>query len=662
MLIRYQILLRRVLTFHPSGVLTSDLSSSQKMDKKLSLLFIFSAIFMMGLMFLGVGAEPVKDKQALLDFLHNMHHDSSHLNWDATSSVCQSWRGVTCNTDKSRVIALRLPGAGLSGPIPTNTLSLLSALETLSLRSNGITGPFPSDFSELKNLTTIYLQFNKFSGPLPINFSVWNNLTIINLSNNSFNKSIPFSISSLTHLTSLVLANNSLSGEIPDLNSPSLQELNLANNNLSGVVPKPLLKFPSSAFAGNNLTFASALAPALPAKPPNAQPPKKTRRISEPALLGVIIGGCILAFLLVAAFMVASWYGKEDADGKPVKSQKKKAVSIKKEAFENKKSQDKNKIVFFEDCYLAFDLEDLLRASAEILGKGTFGMTYKAALDDVTTVVVKRLKEVTVGKREFEQHMEVVGKIKHDNVDALKAYFYSKEEKLIVYEYYQQGSISAMLHGRSGEGRSFLDWDSRLRIAIGAARGIAHIHAQLGGKLIHGNIKASNIFLNSQGYGCISDIGLATLMNPISPSAMRVAGYRAPEIIDSRKATHASDVYSFGVLLLELLTGKSPVYTRSEEVVPLVRWVNSVVREEWTAEVFDVQLLRYPNIEEEMVEMLQLGLACAARVPDQRPKIQDVVIRVEEIRRVNTGNRPSSESRSEVSTPTPYPSTSPHAN
>ncbi|CAL0327456.1 unnamed protein product [Lupinus luteus] len=625
------------------------------MDKKLSLLFILSAVFMMGLMVLGVGAEPVEDKQALLDFLHNMHHDSSHLNWDANSSVCQNWRGVTCNTEQSRVIALRLPGAGLSGPIPNNTLSLLSGLQLLSLRSNGISGPFSSGFSQLKNLTTIYLQFNKLSGPLPLDFSVWNNLTIINLSNNSFNGSIPFSISNLTHLTSLVLANNSLSGEIPDLNIPSLQELNLANNNLSGVVPKPLLKFPSSVFAGNNLTFATALAPALPVQPPNAQPPKKTRGISEPALLGIIIGGCILAFLVVAVFMIASWYGKEDADPKPVKSQKKKEVSMKKEAFENKKSQDKNKIVFFEDCYLAFDLEDLLRSSAEILGKGTFGMTYKAALDDVTTVVVKRLKEVTVGKREFEQHMEVVGKIKHDNVDALKAYFYSKEEKLIVYEYYHQGSISAMLHGRSGEGRSSLDWDSRLRIAIGAARGIAHIHAQLGGKLVHGNIKASNIFLNSEGYGCISDIGLATLMNPISPSAMRFAGYRAPEIIDNRKATHASDVYSFGVLLLELLTGKSPVHTRNEDVVPLVRWVNSVVREEWTAEVFDVQLLRYPNIEEEMVEMLQLGLACAARVPDQRPKIQDVVIRVEEIRRVNTGNRPSSECRSEVSTPTPQP-------
>jgi len=128
----------------------------------------------------------------------------------------------------------------------------------------------------------------------------------------------------------------------------------------------------------------------------------------------------------------------------PVKKSKKKEVSMKAES---SASQDENKIVFFEDCNLAFDLEDLLRASAQILGKGTFGTTYKAALEDVTTLVVKRLKEVTVGKREFEQKMEVIGKIKHENVDALRAYYYSKDEKLVVSDYYQQGSVSSILHG-----------------------------------------------------------------------------------------------------------------------------------------------------------------------------------------------------------------------
>nr|WIL59802.1 nodulation protein [Melilotus officinalis] len=557
------------------------------MRNKMALLFFYLATFIIGAMFfVCVEAEPVADKQALLDFLHNMNH-SKHLNWNKKSS---------------------LQSVGLNGSIPLNTLSRLTALQNLSLASNSITGFFPYDFHKLKNLTFLFLQVNKFSGPLPLDFSVWKNLTVVDFSNNSFNGSIPLSVSNLTHLTSLILSNNTLSGEIPDINIPSLKDLNLENNNLSGLVPKSLQKFPSLAFSGNNLTYVNV----YPANVHKKR--KKTKGLKEKALLGIIIGGCVLGILVLAAFFIVCCYEKRGEDGQLMKSQKNKEVFSEKK--ESSESLERNKIVFFEGCNLVFDLEDLLRASAEVLGKGTFGTVYKAALEDATTVAVKRLKEVTVGKREFEQQMEM-------------------------------GSVSAMLHGKRGVERIPLDWESRLKIAIGVARGIAHIHGE---QLIHGNIKASNIFLNSKGYGCISDIGLATMItSPISP---RARGYLAPEVTETRKATSASDVYSFGVLLLELLTGKSPLHG-GEDVVHLVRWVNSVVREEWTSEVFDLVLLRYPNIEEEMVEMLQIGMACVVRLQDERPKMDEVVRMVEEIRKVNSGNRTSTESRSECSTPTP---------
>ena len=194
-----------------------------------------------------------------------------------------------------------------------------------------------------------------------------------------------------------------------------------------------------------------------------------------------------------------------------------------------------------------------------------------------------------------------------------------------------------------------------MRIALGAARGIARIHAETGGKLVHGNIKSSNIFLNARGYGCVSDLGLTTVMSPLAPPISRAAGYRAPEVTDTRKGSQSSDVYSFGVVLLELLTGKSPIHaTGGDEVIHLVRWVHSVVREEWTAEVFDVELMRYPNIEEEMVEMLQIAMGCVVRMPDQRPKMPDVVRHIENVRhRTDTDNRSSFETRSEGSTPLP---------
>ncbi|KAK7829329.1 probable inactive receptor kinase At4g23740 [Quercus suber] len=614
--------------------------------------FVLSWIFLVGLVFIQGNADPVEDKLALLEFVNNLPHSRS-LNWNQSNSVCGYWTGVTCNEDKSRVTAVRLPGIGFNGPIPPYTISRLSALQVLSLRSNFISGNFPSDFANLKNLSLLYLQFNNFSGPLPLDFSVWKNLTIVNLSNNGFNGSIPHSLSNLTQLAGLNLANNSLSGELPDLNLPRLQVLNVSNNDLNGPLPKSLERFPRSVFSGNNISFESVTTNMPPVFPPSSESyakPRNSGRLGETALLAIIVAGGILGVVAFAFLILVCCLRRKREDMLSDKLQKgemspEKAIS---------RSQDaNNRLVFFEGCNYAFDLEDLLRASAEVLGKGTFGTAYKAILEDATTVVVKRLKDVSSGKRDFEQQMQVVGSIKHENVVELKAYYYSKDEKLMVYDYFSQGSVFALLHGKKGEDRSPLDWDTRLRIAIGAAKGIARIHLENGGKLVHGNIKSSNIFLNSKQYGCVSDIGLTTIMSSLAPPISRAAGYRAPEVTDTRKAAQPSDVYSFGVVLLELLTGKSPIHTTAgDEIVHLVRWVHSVVREEWTAEVFDLELMRYPNIEEEMVEMLQIAMSCVVRMPDQRPKMLEVVKMIENVRRLDsTENHPSPGNKSESLTP-----------
>lgn len=196
--------------------------------------------------------------------------------------------------------------------------------------------------------------------------------------------------------------------------------------------------------------------------------------------------------------------------------------------------------------------------------------------------------------------------------------------------------------GNRGPGRTPLDWTTRLKIAAGAARGIAFIHNTCKSlKLTHGNIKSTNILLDKTGTARVSDFGLSVFCPPNTPP--RSNGYRAPELGSSegRKQSQKSDIYSFGVLLLELLTGKCPsvidggggVYGGGG-MVDLPRWVQSVVREEWTAEVFDLELMRYKDIEEEMVGLLQVAMACTSASPDQRPTMAHVLKMIEEIRGV----------------------------
>ncbi|KAG8367401.1 hypothetical protein BUALT_Bualt16G0068100 [Buddleja alternifolia] len=615
-----------------------------------------------------VNSEPTQDKQALLAFLSQISH-ANRIQWNQSHSAC-TWVGVVCDPTNSSVFYLRLPGAGLVGQIPRNTLSRLSQLRVLSLHSNRLSGPIPSDFSQLTLLRNVYLQDNQLSGDFPSSLVQLSRIIRLDISSNNFTGSIPFSLNNLTHLTGLFLQNNQFTGRIPSIAQPSLADFNVSNNRLNGSIPTAMARFPATAFANNLQLCGDPLAPCnpffpSPAPSPTLPPPpvivtrRRSRRLSTAAIVAIsVVGGILLLLLLLALIFLLLRRNRRRQTTKTQKPPP--AITTARalgEAAGTSSSKDdvtggsaegaeRNKLIFFQGGGYSFDLEDLLRASAEVLGKGTVGTSYKAVLEEGTTVVVKRLKDVSVTKKEFEQQMEVLGNIKHENVLPLRAFYYSKDEKLLVSDYMPAGSLSALLHGSRGSGRTPLDWESRLRIAVSAARGLVHLHVSR--KIVHGNIKSSNILLRQDNLldACVSDYGLNPLFSSSNPPNHRIMGYRAPEVVETRKVTFKSDIYSFGVLVLELLTGKAPNQASlGEEGIDLPRWVQSVVREEWTAEVFDVELMRYHNVEEEMVQLLQIGMACVANVPDQRPEMQHVLRMIEDMNRGDTdeGLRQSSD-------------------
>ncbi|KAL8234210.1 hypothetical protein R6Q59_020310 [Mikania micrantha] len=610
------------------------------------LLFLFNILLFLPT---GIMTDLNSDRAALLS-LRSAVGGRTVLWTTADQNPC-GWAGVQCNNTLNRVTALHLPGVSLSGQLPLGIFGNLTRLRTISLRFNALSGPLPSDLSYCVELRNLYLQGNRFSGQLPEKFfSGLRDLVRLNLAGNSFSGEISRGFNNFSRLRTLYLENNRFSGSLPELKLPKLEQFNVSFNNLNGSVPESLRSKPKESFIGNSLCGSplDQLCPSKEDVPPAVSVDfnrnrKKKNGLSGGAIAGIVIGsvlGVIVLLLLLILCRKRSSKNTISVETSAAKLGEKPLATA--SGGSNGSSRvdaavgDAKKLVFFRVSSTVFDLEDLLRASAEVLGKGTFGTAYKAVLEVGAMVAVKRLKDVAVSEPEFREKIEFVGAMDHKNLVPLRAYYYSKEEKLLVYDFMSMGSLSALLHGNKGGGRTPLTWETRSAIALGAARGIEYIHSH-GDHVSHGNIKSSNVLLTKSLEACVSDFGLAHLVGlPSTPN--RVAGYRAPEVTDPRRVSQKADVYSFGVLLLELLTGKAPTHALlNEEGVDLPRWVQSTVKEDWTSEVFDIELLRYQNVEEEMVQLLQLGIDCAAPYPDNRPTMSEVTSRIEELRGASQG-------------------------
>ncbi|KAK4803117.1 hypothetical protein SAY86_001320 [Trapa natans] len=306
-----------------------------------------------------------------------------------------------------------------------------------------------------------------------------------------------------------------------------------------------------------------------------------------------------------------------------------------------RKDNQKFQLSFVSGDREMFSLQELLRASAEVLGSGNFGSSYKAVIPSGQTMVVKRYKQMNgMGREDFNEQMKRLGRLKHPNLLPLVAYYYRKEEKLLVYDFVHNGSLASHLHGNN----SGLDWRIRLSIIKGVARGLEYLYTEFPDlKIPHGHLKSSNVLLNEHYEPLLSDYALSAVTNPELSRQLMVA-FRSPECLGGGgRVGKKRDVWCLGILILETLTGRHPVsYIASAEAeeADLVAWVAETIDSESTSEVFDRAMVRIKGCKGEMIKLLKIGLSCCERDVDRRPSVSQAVRRINELRDSNQAADP----------------------
>ncbi|XP_058008537.1 probable leucine-rich repeat receptor-like serine/threonine-protein kinase At3g14840 isoform X2 [Hevea brasiliensis] len=270
---------------------------------------------------------------------------------------------------------------------------------------------------------------------------------------------------------------------------------------------------------------------------------------------------------------------------------------------------------------------------ANKIGEGGFGSVYKGTLSDGTIIAVKQLSSKSKqGNREFLNEIGMISALQHPNLVRLYGCCVEGNQLLLVYEFMENNSLAHALFGTE-ESKLKLDWPTRQRICVGIAKGLAFLHEESALKIVHRDIKATNILLDGDLNPKISDFGLAKLDEEenthISTRVAGTIGYMAPEYALYGYLTYKADVYSFGVVALEIVVGKSNMkYRPDENFVSLLDWALFLQQRGNLMELVDPRLgSKFKK--EEIVRMAKVALLCANSSPALRPTMSEVVSMLE---------------------------------
>ncbi|KAK7294756.1 hypothetical protein RJT34_17652 [Clitoria ternatea] len=581
-----------------------------------------------------------------------------------------------------------LHGNNLSGALPHSVCNL-PRLENLDLSDNSISGAIPNTLGNCTQLQRLILARNKFAGEIPANpWPALRNLVQLDLSSNLLEGSIPNQLGDLKSLSgTLNLSFNHLSGKLPKSlgNLPVTVSFDIRNNDLSGEIPQTgsFSNQGPTAFLNNpNLCgfplqkSCSGSAPSEPGSSSRSarEPGNRSKGLSPGLIILISVADAAGVALIGLVIVYVYWKKKDKSNGCSCTGKSKfgnsertrlccwcSSLGLKSDESEveegdkGESGRGEGELVAIDKGF-KFELDELLRASAYVLGKSGLGIVYKVVLGNGVPVAVRRLGEGGEQRyKEFATEVQAIGKVKHPNIVKLRAYYWALDEKLLISDFISNGNLATALRGRNGQPSPNLSWSTRLGIIKGTARGLAYLHECSPRKFVHGDVKPSNILLDTDFQPRISDFGLNRLIsitgnNPSSGGLMggalpyskpsqteRTNNYKAPEArVPGCRPTQKWDVYSFGVVLLELLTGKSPdsspAPSTSMEILDLVRWVRKGFEQESPlSEMVDPSLLQEVHAKKEVLAVFHVALQCTEGDPEVRPRMKTVSENLERI-------------------------------